>query len=639
MKYLNKKNIIILVALLLLAVCTGYFIKKKGTWNHGHENVFQIQDEKKVWTCSMHPHIKLPEPGLCPICNMPLIPLEGADGSDDIHDHSIYLSPYAEKLAEIRTKKVVRRPVEKEIRITGKIAFDETRVKHIAAWVPGRIDRLFIDFTGMRVNPGDHLFSIYSPELYSAQEELIQAYQHLTARRKKGSPNLIKQAENIYQAVKEKLRLWGLTSEQINKIEKQSDPEDHITIYAPTGGIIIHRDVAEGSYVKIGAKICTIADLSHVWVLLDAYESDISWLTMRQKIEFWTKAYPGEKFYGEISFIEPVLDPTTRTIKVRLKAENIDNRLKPEMYVSALAKVPLAGDGLPIPENLSGKWTCPMHPEIVNKIKGRCRLCTMALIQIKSKNDSRNFFYEYPLVIPRTAPLITGNRGMVFLAVPGKKGHYKGREIILGTRAGEYYVVKKGLMEGDEVVVNGNFKIDSSLQLLGKPSMMSIENTNAETTDSAKKNRLQTLMEAYADLHHTLSRDDFEGFKKSASNILLFLLKNTDELSAKYPAFKGWTPLLKEAKDLSNAKDIKAARNGFNPLSERLITFYSKGGNGDLPDSLYVFRCPMAFSFKGAKWLQSKKGTENPYFGSSMFSCGTIVDTIEPSTDKTEEGE
>ena len=639
MKYLNKKKIIILAAILLLAIYTGYSIKKNRARDHGPENVFQVQDEKKVWTCSMHPQVKLPEPGLCPICNMTLIPLDGSPGSDDPDDYSIHFSPYADKLAEIRTKKVLRLPVEKEIRITGKIAFDETRVKHIAAWVPGRIDRLFIDFTGMRVKQGDHLFSIYSPELYSAQEELIQAFKYLAPRKKKGSPNLIRQSENIYKAIQDKLRLWGLTSAQINKIEKQSHPKDHITIYAPTGGIIIRRDVAEGSYIKTGTKICTIADLSHVWVILDAYESDIAWLAMRQNVEFWTKAYPGEKFHGKISFIEPVLDPATRTIKVRLNVENTDGRLKPEMYVSAIAKVPLAGDGLPIAEDLSGKWTCPMHPEIVNRIKGKCRLCGMPLIQIKSKNDSRNFFYEYPLVIPRTAPLITGNRGLVYLAVPGKKGYYKGREIILGTRAGEHYVVKKGLQEGEEIVVNGNFKIDSSLQLLGKPSMMSIENTDVETEDLAKKSRLQALMDAYGDLHYALSRDDFKGFKKSASNILIFLAENGDELSAKYPDFNGWTPLLNEAKELSSAKDIKSARSRFNLLSEKLITFYSKGGNGEIPGSLYVYRCPMAFPPKGGKWLQNKKGTENPYFGSSMFTCGIIVDTIKGSKGKKGEGE
>jgi Cu(I)/Ag(I) efflux system membrane fusion protein len=218
-----------------------------------------------------------------------------------------------------------------------------------------------------------------------------------------------------------------------------------------------------------------MADLSQVWVKLDAYESDIDWIRYGQDVEFTAEAYPGETFKGKIAFIDPVLDPMTRTVKLRVNVANPDGRLKPEMFVRAIVRSKVAGAGMVMDEDMAGKWICPMHPSVVKTAPGKCDVCGMDLVTTESlgyvvaKEPNKA-----PLVIPASAPLITGTRAVVYVRLEGKeKPTFEGREIVLGPRAGGYYLVKEGLSEGEQVVTNGNFKIDSALQIQAKPSMMS----------------------------------------------------------------------------------------------------------------------------------------------------------------------
>jgi Cu(I)/Ag(I) efflux system membrane fusion protein len=277
------------------------------------------------------------------------------------------------------------------------------------------------------------------------------------------------------EAAREKLRLLGLSAEQIAEVEKRGSATDHITIYAPISGIVIHKNVLEGMYVKTGTRIYTVADLSHVWVKLDAYESDLSWLRFGQQVEFTTISFPGEVFKGTISFIDPVLDPVTRTVKVRVDVPNEDGKLKPEMFVKAIVRANVAAGGKVMDPRLAGKWICPMHPSVIKDGPGKCDICGMPLVKTESlgyisvdPDDSKK-----PLVIPVTAALVTGTRAIVYVEVPNAdKPTYEGREIVLGPRAGNYYIVRNGLEEGQRVVTKGNFKIDSALQIQAKPSMM-----------------------------------------------------------------------------------------------------------------------------------------------------------------------
>jgi len=418
--------------------------------------------DQPIWYCSMHPHIRQPKPGRCPICGMEL-ELLGKQGRQ-ASLRGISFSESAKSLMDVETAPVERRFVTATLRMVGKIDYDETRLAYITAWVPGRIDRLFVDYTGVNVKKGDHMVELYSPELIDTQKALLEELRGAEALR-----------QTNVALVRERLRLWGLTPEQIQQIEKTGKVVDRTTIFAPRGGIVIRKHVQQGEYVKTGERIYTIADLSQVWVKLDAYESDLAWIRPGQGVEFTTVAYPGETFSGWISFIDPILNQATRTVKVRVTAANPQGKLKPEMFVKAVVRAEVAAAGKVMDKALAGKWMCRHHPDVVKDAAGECDRCgwpleTTESLGYASADPARA---EKPLVIPASAVLKTGTRAVVYVAVDGaEKPTYEGREILLGPRAGEYYLVRAGLEEGQRVVTRGNFKIDSALQIQAKPSMM-----------------------------------------------------------------------------------------------------------------------------------------------------------------------
>jgi Cu(I)/Ag(I) efflux system membrane fusion protein len=405
---------------------------------------------------------------------MDLVPV---DTSGESGLREISFSEDTLKLMEIQTSPVERKFVEAQIRMVGKADFDETRLKHITAWVPGRIDRLYVDFTGTRVIKGDHMVYLYSPELISAQAEFLQAVKSVQNMKPDSSELIKRSIRATLEAASEKLRLLGLTEKQIETIEETGQPADYITIYAPIGGIVIDKHVTEGTYVQTGTKIYTIADLSQLWVQLDAYESDMMWIRYGQEVEFNTQAIPGEVFKGRISFISPTVDPKTRTIKVRLNVSNPEEKLKPEMFVRAVVRSKIASGAKVMDADMAGKWICPMHPSVVKDSAGICDICRMDLVTTESLGFIKAELSDQgPLVIGATAVLITGKRAVVYVQKPGtEKPTFEGREVILGPRAGDYYLVKEGLSEGEVVVTKGNFKIDSALQIQAKPSMMNPE--------------------------------------------------------------------------------------------------------------------------------------------------------------------
>ncbi len=390
------------------------------------------------------------------------------------HARHITLSDTAQKLASIQVASVERKFVTAEISMFGKIDYDETKLAYITARVPGRLDRLYVDYTGISVRKGDHLVYLYSPELLTAQEELIQALKRV--RTKSNDRKYVqKDFFSILEAVREKLRLWGLTESQIKQIEKKNKASDHITIYAPISGTVIHKNAMEGMYVNTGTQIYTIADLNRVWVKLEAYESDITWIRYGQKVEILTETYPGERFEGRISFIDPILNQKTRTVAVRVNVENRDGRLKPGMFVRGIVYSRMSAGGKVVEPDLAGKWISPMHPEIIKDRPGKCDVCGMPLVQAEMLGYAAAEPKDAPIVIPATVPLITGKRAVVYVRIPDNSTMFEGREVVLGPRAGNYYIVLKGLHEGELVVVNGNFKIDSAMQIEAKPSMMNPE--------------------------------------------------------------------------------------------------------------------------------------------------------------------
>ena len=474
---IKPKTLVLLIIVLVIGIWIGKSIiepEKSKT----ETVVARAEAKPQIWTCSMHPQIKLPKPGLCPICNMELIPLSADDTETAMSMRQLTVSENAKELMDIEIAPVERKIVTAIVRMVGKVDYDETNLAYITAWVQGRLDKLYVDYTGVPVNKGDHMVYLYSPELISAQEELLQAIEAVKNIQKTELGVMREMTESTVKSAREKLRLWGLTPEQITEIETTGQVADHMTIYSPTSGIVIHKNALEGMYVQTGTKIYTIADLSKVWIKLDAYESDLEWLRYGQQVEFTSISYPGQIFKGTISFIDPILNDRTRTVKIRVNVQNPDGKLKPGMFVKAVVQSQVAGGGRIMDADLVGKWICPMHPEIIKETSGKCDICQMPLVQTEDLGyvSDEPSLAEKPLVIPVSAALVTGTRAIVYVQAPDtEKPTYEGREISLGPRAGDYYLVRSGLSEGELVVVKGNFKIDSSLQIMAKPSMMTPE--------------------------------------------------------------------------------------------------------------------------------------------------------------------
>jgi len=715
----RSSRTLLLLAVLLLVFGLGYFFGGWGGHSHEeeqvHEHVAQEEAGDIIWTCSMHPQIRLPEPGKCPICFMDLIPVKQdptGDGVEAVSLRQIRLSPEARKLAEVEVFPVERRAVQIQTLMFGKVDFDETRLGYITTWMAGRIDKLYVDYTGSSVRKGDPMAAIYSPELVTAQAELIQAARAVREIEKSAFGRLKESAEQNVLAAREKLRLLGFTTEQIQQVIDKGAPSDQITLYSPMSGVVIKKDVLEGMYVQTGTQIYTIADLSRVWVILEAYESDLPRVRLGMEVEFQTEAYRGEIFRGKIVFVDPVVDERTRTVRIRLEVANPGGKLKPGMFVRATKQT--------------------------QAVKGK-----------------------EPLIIPASAPLITGRRAVVYVQVPGKEGIYEGKEILLGLRAGDYYIVKHGLSEGEMVVTRGNFKIDSAVQLLARPSMMSpygesavpahdhgpmtiateespppsiipvppdlasqlpeldhayeilratleqrdlaasrkayntfydvlcaidptslkdqsalvwkeaamllrndsmlgteadtIEETTrlfrtlsdhyrilkehfhvehilqaraaSESVPSAFKKGLGELLRAYLDLQEALANDDFPQAKKTGDQFAS-ALKRMDMGLLKGGAHGIWMETLgalnKGVNAITVAKDIEAARNGFEFLSMGMALAVERLGV-EIEGPLFELFCPMAFDNRGAAWLQQDEDIRNPYFGAMMLKCGEVT--------------
>ena len=374
--------------------------------------------KSEIWTCSMHPQFRLPEPGKCPICAMDLIPLK--QGGTTFDADAIHMTKEAAALANVLTTVVSKQNPVKDIRLYGKVQADERLLQSLVSYLPGRIEKLLVNFTGEVVRKGQTLAVIYSPDLVTAQQELIE-----TVSTKSTQPAL-------YEAAKDKLRQWKLSENQIAAIESSGKIKTNFEIYANTSGIVTARRVNNGDFVSPGSVLFDVADLSHVWIMFDAYESDLPYLSQGQKVAFTLQALPGVNYSGNITFIDPVLDPVTRVARVRIEVGNQGGKLKPEMFATG----------------------------IVNA----------TLNQYKNK-----------LVIPRSAVLWTGKRSVVYVKQQGDEPVFKIREIELGPMLGNSYVVESGLMDGEEIVTQGAFSVDASAQLEGKPSMM---NPQGGTTSS-----------------------------------------------------------------------------------------------------------------------------------------------------------
>jgi membrane fusion protein, copper/silver efflux system len=571
------------ILILLAGIFLGWLFFHN-TGQGGNAGYNQAEEKNTVWTCSMHPHIRMDKPGDCPICGMDLIPL-GQSGDASYDPDAIHLSREAAQLASVMTTVVTMQKPEKEIRLYGKVKVDERLLQSQVAHVSGRIERLNVNFTGETVKRGQLLAEIYSPDLITAQQELLQTYK--TRQLQPG----------LYEASRERLKQWKLSDDQISQIESTGKYTTNIRIYANTTGTVTARYVSAGDYVAQGSVLYEIADLSKVWILFDAYESDLHFLNKGTKVTFSLQSLPGKEYSGNISFINPVIDPVTRVAGVRVEINNNSGELKPEMFVTGIVNSDMGASG-----------------------------------------DE--------LVVPASAVLWTGKRSLVYVKEPGDELIFKMRMIELGPMLGNSYIVRDGLKEGEEIVTNGTFSVDAAAQLEGKPSMMNpaggetatghqhedqLEPATAEklSVDGKFLIQLEEVYKSYIRLKNALVQTD-AGKAKEAASALRASLGKADMKLLKGAAHDKWMELysaMEKSVESIASGDIGAQRASFASLSNQLFTTIRTFG---IPaGTVYWQYCPMAFNDKGAYWLSELKEIRNPYFGDEMLTCGETRETLE----------
>jgi membrane fusion protein, copper/silver efflux system len=409
----------IYTALLLAGFVAGYFVFSSS----GHGGKGKIPDtvatDEEIWTCAMHPQIRMHEKGKCPICGMELVPARnGLDGSQAGIDATALETA---ALSGISTSKVSAVVPSKKISLFGKAEYDERSVQSQIAYFPGRIEKLYINFTGETITKGQPLALIYSPELINAQQELLTAWES-----RAGQPEL-------YQAAREKLIQWRINESTIDQIVRSGDVIKNFTVSATTTGTVTSRNVSEGQYVTAGTVLLGVTDLSRMWIIFDAYENDLGNLSKGNKVTFTARAIPDRSYSGIINFIDPVIDPETRIARVRVELPVNDGSIKPGMFVSGTVEAGMKK-------------------------------------------------YSGGLVVPKSAVLWTGKRSIVYVKnADSGKPEFHLREVVLGASLGDSYLIESGLKEGEEVVTRGAFSIDAAAQLEGKPSMM---NSAAEETET-----------------------------------------------------------------------------------------------------------------------------------------------------------
>ncbi len=528
------------------------------------------------YTCSMHPQIRQPEPGICPICEMDLIP---ASGAADDNPLVLQMSAEALKLADVETTvvKSASGNTGKRLSLFGRLEVDETLVRTQVSHFAGRVEQLFVNYTGQKVRSGDKVASIYAPEMIQAQQEFLEALQ------------LKDSYPEMHAAALKKLQALKAPDWLPARLEKEKKLVENLDLMSDHDGVLLERKVALGDYLKKGQALYTLAGLDQLWVILEAYEEDLPDIRIGSRISFTGDAVPGQTFTATVDFIDPAVNPRTRTVEVRGRVNNKSGLLKPEMFVRG---------------------------------------------QINSSLSAGNT----ALRIPKSAVLWTGKRSVVYVKLPDVEvPSFEYREIDILGESGTDYLVSGDLLVDERVVRHGAFTIDAAAQLNNRQSMMNRMVATGTTAEMAIFRDLPPafekdwvrLIEQYLKIKDLLVRADSGAIAEEAKLALSYLQSAASgELDRE--AGEIWQTERSRTEqvlaELMRTGEVEAQRMQFELLSNHMIKLVQ---HFPLTGSiLYVQHCPMAFENRGADWLSLDSQISNPYFGDRMLKCGIIKQTF-----------
>lgn len=566
--------------------------------HEGHEHETTIEDGEEVWTCSMHPSVREDGPGSCPICGMDLIPASSEEMEED--DYSMVMTQASMNLADIQTTPVVREIPSKEIHLPGRVAVDERRISYVTAHFEGRVQNVNIDYNGAPISEGEVMATIYSPELVSAQRELLEA-----VKVRDRNPGL-------YESAVRKFKLWEFTDEQIQAIIDRGEVMRNMEILSPVNGFVRERNVVDEQHVMEGTVLYEVANLDHLWVTMEAYEGDLNWLSEGSSVEFKTRSNPERTYLASVDYIDPTFDQESRTIRVRANVENADHSLRPDMLVN-------------------GRLLADMDQE--------------------------------KLMVPASAVLWTGPRSLVYVKdQSAETPRFEVKEVDLGIRAGDYYVIEEGLEEGQEVVFNGAFRVDSEFQLADRFSMMNRQPGSGAVPvhdhgDMEMNDDEQPEVDHQNHSSEDINEHDYsefnvpENFRSQFTEAIEAYIRGKDALfesdldaaTSEYQTFieeleeigphgvsgdgheewmESYQSITDSASEIVAAEDIDNARSAFKSLSDELVMAVEMFG---IDGVVYHQYCPM----EEANWISDEEQVQNPYTPETMPTCGEVIERID----------
>ncbi|MCA9192057.1 MAG: efflux RND transporter periplasmic adaptor subunit [Planctomycetales bacterium] len=604
------------------------WVMPDGVSQHSTNTDLASQNEsaagQKRFICPMKCTPPLTEPGRCPVCGMELVELTSAGGGDGV---SVLIEPSARRLIGIQTAVSKLGELTRTIRTIGSIEFDESRLSTISAYIDGRMEKMYADYVGVEVSKNDDLALIYSPQLYTAQTEYVTSLVGSKSTRFPiGDSNLAEMA-------RENLSELGMTEEQINELAQGGKPQSRIRIKSPQAGTVIEKTAVEGDYVKTGQKLYRIADLSSVWLMLDLFPDEAATVRFGQLVEAEIQSLPGEVFQGRVSFIDPTVNRRTRTVRVRVEIMNTTGRLRPGDFATARIAVPAIATELVYDPALAGKYISPMHPQIIRDEPGNCPYCDMELIPTRELGFSAEPLPEQEVVtVPRDAVLLTGSSAVIY--VETEPGRFEIRRVTVGPMTDREVIVLDGLDAGETIAIQGNFLIDSQMQLAGNASLMDPTRASSYSSRPLRLSMGKTVMlsreaaqvidsayDAYFEIQRGLAED-----KPPPPELLKKLLDSLDrsEVLPELPADAKQQFASSRRAVLRMAGSIESARDAFRSVSHGMLRAAVMARSPNTASTLKHYFCPMVPG-GGGDWMQIGGELANPYWGAKMLRCGEVV--------------